>query len=87
MAVQKGHLTPQRRDTLDALWLKHRDSWVTVKQAMQLDLGVGVLSVKSRLEGLSAAGFLDRRKVLGGRGYQLEFRVNEKGRQHVRPQE
>jgi hypothetical protein len=71
---------------LDALWAQYKDTWVTVKQAMQLDLGVGRLSVRARLEGLAGADYLDRRKVLGARGYQLEFRVNEKGRQHVRPQ-
>jgi hypothetical protein len=87
VAVPKGHLTPQRRDTLDAVWAAHQDTWVSVKQVMLLGLEVGVLSVKSRLEGLSGAGYMDRRKVLGSNGYQLEFRVNEKGRQYVRPVE
>lgn len=85
MAVPKGHLTPQRRETLDAVWAAHQDAWVSVKQVMQLGLGVGVLSVKSRLEGLSGAGYMDRRKTMGSRGFQLEFRVNEKGQQYARP--
>jgi hypothetical protein len=48
---------------------------------------VGHLGGASRLNGLAEAGYMERRKVTGPHGYQLEFRITPIGEQHAKPVE
>jgi hypothetical protein len=87
MAVPLGHLTPQRRETLDKVFAEHGTRWTPVVEVLKLVRPLGILAVRARLNGLAEAGYMERRIVTGPHGNQLEFRITPIGEQHAKPVE